>query len=86
MLAFAAQQKGEIEACAAKPGLITAPGKTVTPAAAAAVKAGFLPSVDVTELSVALLDQVVNGFEREPLMNDDLVRMGKGVLERAQMS
>ena len=36
-----------------------------------------LPSIDVTDLSNAMLDQVVNGFTKEPLLNEDLVQLGK---------
>jgi hypothetical protein len=39
-----------------------------------------MPSVTVTEISATMLDQVVNGFEKEPLMNEDLVRIGQRVL------
>jgi hypothetical protein len=35
------------------------------------------PSVDVADISAALLNQVINGFEKEPLTNDDLVRIGR---------
>lgn len=40
-----------------------------------------MPSVTVTEFSAAMIDQVVNGFEKEPLMNEDLVRIGRRVLK-----
>jgi hypothetical protein len=39
-----------------------------------------VPSVAVNECSAAMLDQVANGFEMEPLMNEDLVRIGQRVL------
>ena len=39
-----------------------------------------VPSVTVNECSAAMLDQVVNGFEKEPLMNEDLIRIGRRVL------
>ncbi|KAF2436235.1 hypothetical protein EJ08DRAFT_645241, partial [Tothia fuscella] len=38
--------------------------------------AGTVLSVSLLDISAALLDQVVNGFERKTLMNEDLVRIG----------
>jgi hypothetical protein len=37
-------------------------------------------SVSVTECSAAMLDQVVNGFDKEPLENEDLVSIGRRAL------
>jgi len=39
-----------------------------------------MSTVSVTECSAAMLDQAVNGFEKEPLVNEDLVRIGRRVL------
>lgn len=39
-----------------------------------------VPSVSVTECSAAMLDQVAKGFDKEPLENDDLVMIGRRVL------
>jgi hypothetical protein len=79
-LAFAADHKDRMEACVAKPGLITKPGNYLNIAFATVLKwAGLVPNVAVTEVAAALLDQVINGFEKEPLMNDDLVRIGRGL-------
>jgi hypothetical protein len=44
---------------------------------------GMAPTGDLNEIVAAMLDQVVNGFEKEPLMNEDLVRIGKAVLASA---
>jgi hypothetical protein len=44
---------------------------------------GIVPNISVVEVAAAILDQVVNGFEKDPLMNDDLARIGKGVLDAA---
>jgi hypothetical protein len=40
-----------------------------------------LPRISVGEVAAAMLDQVVKGFEKEPLHNDDLARIGAGVLK-----
>lgn len=37
-------------------------------------------NVSVTEAAAAMLQQVVEGFEKEPLQNDDLVRIGRKAL------
>lgn len=41
-------------------------------------------NVDVREVSAAMLHEVVHGFEKEPLENEDLVRIGRQALERAE--
>ncbi len=43
-----------------------------------------VPIVDVTEVSAAMLHQVMHGFEKEPLENDDLVRIGRQALKMAE--
>jgi hypothetical protein len=56
-----------------KPGLIDAPGaeKREIPG---------LPHIDLPDIAAALLDQVVCGFEKDTLSNDDLVRIGQRAL------
>lgn len=39
-----------------------------------------LPHIDLTDIAAALLDQVINGLEKDTLSNDDLVRIGKAAL------
>ena len=81
VLAFAAEHKDAVEACVSKPGLITAPGQILKTVAATVLKYVIsLPNVGVTEISAAMLHQVINGFEKEPLENDDLVRIGRQAL------
>lgn len=36
-----------------------------------------LPSICVQEISAAMLHQVVNGFEKDTLLNDDLAGIGR---------
>ena len=78
MLAFAAEHKEAVEACVSKPWLITAPGQIST--ATVLEYLISLPDVGITEISAAMLHQVINGFEKEPLENDDLVRIGRQAL------
>ncbi|KAF2104704.1 hypothetical protein NA57DRAFT_70912 [Rhizodiscina lignyota] len=73
VLAFAEEHK--IEACVAKPGIITAPWRAENPAMAK------FPKIDVSEVAAAMIDQVLNGFEKEPLWNEDLLRIGQRVLK-----
>ena len=66
----------------AKPGIITAPGQYLKTAFATVMKyAMSLPNVNVSEVSAAMLHEVVHGFEKEPLGNDDLVRIGRLALK-----
>lgn len=74
-----------MEACAAKPGLIKGPGQFWKAILATVMKyAMSLPSVDVADISAAMLHEVVHGFEKEPLENDDLVRIGREALKIAE--
>lgn len=39
-----------------------------------------LPKIQLNEVAAALLDQAINGFDKETLMNEDLVRIGQRAL------
>ncbi|KAJ4360075.1 uncharacterized protein N0V89_000634 [Didymosphaeria variabile] len=79
VLAFAKEHG--FEAAAAKPGLITDGGIAKKALATALYYAMGVPSVKVEQCAAAMLEQVVKGIEKEPLMNNDLVevaeRMGR---------
>lgn len=45
-----------------------------------------LPKIELCDIAAALLDQVVNGFEKDTLSNDDMARIGQSVLARQQTS
>ncbi|KAH8652609.1 putative nucleoside-diphosphate-sugar epimerase [Tricladium varicosporioides] len=84
VLGYAKQSKGTVEACVAKPGLIDAPGRMTI------VKRMFmtvvrtivgLPKVDVSQIAATLINQAVNGIEKDTLLNQDLVSMGSKLLE-----
>jgi hypothetical protein len=78
VLAYAAQHKGQIEACVAKPGLITVPGLQLRSIfARAASMVMTVPTIDRGDCVAVMLDQVIRGFEKEPLENTDLVEMAK---------
>jgi hypothetical protein len=76
VIAFAEEHKGEIEVTVVKPGFITAPwniGKFIIATALSWMVS--LPNISVGQISTAMLDQVVNGFEKDPLLPEDLVRI-----------
>lgn len=41
-----------------------------------------VPSIRLSEVAAALLDQVVNGFDKDTLVNEDLVNIGQAALAR----
>jgi len=43
---------------------------------------GIVPNVAIIEIAAAMLDQVITGFEKEPLQNDDLVRIGRALIQK----
>ncbi|KAK9785073.1 hypothetical protein SCARD494_12327 [Seiridium cardinale] len=77
---FAAQHG--FEGAAAKPGLIST-DKTIGSSVVGAIlrATGIFPGIRVEELSAALLQSAFNGFEKEPLTNEDMVRIGRATLQ-----
>ena len=66
----------------AKPGFIAGSGrywKTIVATALNIVMS--LPKIDVEEISAAMIHEVMHGFEKEPLENADLVRIGREALK-----
>jgi len=85
VLAFAAEHKGALEACVAKPGVIIGPGQILKWVGAIVLKyAMSVPNVTVAEISAAMLSEIINGFQKETLENDDLVRIGREAATIAQ--
>jgi len=83
VLAFAAEHKAAgFEACVAKPAVIGTPGPSVKNVFLSTANWVGLPKIEVSECAAAMIDQVINGFEKEPLDNTDLVRLGRKALER----
>ena len=39
-----------------------------------------LPLVGVSEIAATLLDQAINGIEKDTLLNEDLIRIGQKAL------
>ncbi|KAH6658498.1 hypothetical protein BKA67DRAFT_656687 [Truncatella angustata] len=81
LLAIASESKGALEVCAAKPGWITDTTFTRRSIMAFVMRlAVSMPSVSVAECSAAMLDQIVHGFDTEPLLNEAMVTIGRRVL------
>ncbi len=84
VVAYAEEHKDALEACVVKPGIITAPGQYMRTAFATGLKwLGVVPSLDVGEVSAAMLELVTKGWEKEPMENEDLVRIGRAALKSA---
>ncbi|KAJ5605888.1 hypothetical protein N7510_008669 [Penicillium lagena] len=75
ILTYGEKSEGAVQSCVAKPGLIDAPGRETR-------EIPGLPHIDLARIAAALLDQAMNGFEKNTLSNDDLVRIGQKVLVR----
>ncbi|ROV96504.1 hypothetical protein VMCG_07781 [Cytospora schulzeri] len=73
VLEFAEQSNGKVEAQVAKSGIIATPDRVLP-------NIPGLPKIELTDIAAALLDQVVNGFEKDTLYSDDMTRIGQKVL------
>ncbi|KXH59146.1 hypothetical protein CNYM01_06471 [Colletotrichum nymphaeae SA-01] len=81
VLALAKEHEAQPDACVVKPGLITAPNDFLRMAVACALWwTVSLPSIGVREISTAMLNQSLFGFEKDTLENDDLLRLGESEL------
>lgn len=66
-----------MQSCITKSGFINGPGKVVPGVPG-------LPLVELQDITAAILDQVINGFEKDTLSNDDLVQIGQKALKEQQ--
>jgi hypothetical protein len=83
VLAFAKEHEGDLEACVAKPGVIL-PSSWAAMVAQVLLLPISLPAVERSHVVSTLLHQAVHGFEKEPLLNTDLVRIGRQAQAQAQ--
>ena len=83
VLAFAKQHG--FDAAVAKPGLITDGGVAKRAVASALYYTMSVPSVNVGQCAAAMLEQVVGGIEKEPLLNDDLVEVAERMKKEGKM-
>ncbi|KAK9241494.1 hypothetical protein V1506DRAFT_517969 [Lipomyces tetrasporus] len=89
VLNYAKESRGAVEAAVAKPRLIDAPGKmSMAMNALSTIGRSIigLPKVDVHEVAATLIDQAINGIEKDTLLNDDLIRIGQKALVEQQKS
>lgn len=64
--------------CAAKPGLIVGLDDYLKPILAVGLRYWKgVPSIKVDVIAAAMLHEAVNGFSKEPLLNDDLDSIGQ---------
>ncbi|KAH8900017.1 hypothetical protein GQ53DRAFT_776769 [Thozetella sp. PMI_491] len=82
VLAFAAEHAGEVEASVAKCGLISGNSMLRTMMASAARALTSTPTLTVQDLSAAMIDQALKGFEKEEMSSEDLTRIGKEMLAK----
>lgn len=66
-----------MQSCVVKPGLIDHPSRERR-------EIPGLPHIELTDIAAALLDQVINGFEKDTLSNDDMIRIGQKALAEQQ--
>ncbi|KFZ09904.1 hypothetical protein V501_05438 [Pseudogymnoascus sp. VKM F-4519 (FW-2642)] len=81
VLSYAKESGGNVEACVVKPGLVD--GETGSIVRAMQTVGCYMinmPRVEVCDLAAALLQQVVEGFDSDTLLNEDLVRIGQKAL------
>lgn len=65
LIEMAAHSSSNLEVSAARPGLITGPQ----------IFKG-VPSLGADQCAAAMLHEIVHGFSKDPLLHDDLVRIG----------
>ena len=77
-MAFAAKHANKVEACVAKPGFVTISGGYIrTMFASIFYYTVSMPRIDIRECSAAALHEILQGFSKDPLENEDLVRIGR---------
>ncbi|KAI2741042.1 hypothetical protein DTO013E5_1971 [Penicillium roqueforti] len=89
VLKFPTENEG-VEVCIARPGVIANPSTWSRALVANLFRiVGFfgrsLPNIQRSELAAAVLNQVMDGFEKEALLNADLVRIGQRELKFSSM-
>ena len=82
VLKYAAESNGVVEVTCAKPGLIMSPNFVGRTAMSAVSNAVNLPAVKVEECAAASLKQCIEGIEKDPLLNKDLVSIGSEYLKK----
>ncbi|KAI1078557.1 NAD(P)-binding protein [Whalleya microplaca] len=77
VLALASELEG-VDVCVVKPGLIVAPGEVMKSALSTVMHWTLgIPGISVVDLATIMLNQVINGFEKDTLTVNDLDRIEK---------
>jgi hypothetical protein len=71
------------DVCVAKPGYIYTPENEAQYRALLAQTGREIPGIHLDVCAAAMLQQTLDGFEKEPLLNEDLERLGRRALEAA---
>lgn len=83
ILDFAKQHDDQgIEVTVAKPGGIESPGRDAisAPFTTMLETFGHTPTVHLSELAAAMIDQCLHGITKDPLWGEDLVEIGQRAL------
>ncbi|KAI1386000.1 uncharacterized protein F4822DRAFT_359659 [Hypoxylon trugodes] len=75
ILEFAENSGGAVQASVARPGMIDSPNRERR-------EIPGVPHVELRDVAASLLAQVVDGFEKDTLVNDDLTRIGQKALAK----
>lgn len=78
VLNYAKESGRDVEACVVKPGLVDGEtGPIIRSLQTVGCYMINMPRVEVSVLAAALLQQVVEGFDSDTLLNEDLIRIGQ---------
>ncbi|KAM0425502.1 hypothetical protein ACHAPT_009291 [Fusarium lateritium] len=88
VLERASQSNGALKACVFKPGLINSANINILVKGVQGVAQALigLPHIQRDEMAAALLDQAVNGFEKDTVVNQELVDIGQKALKAGAIS
>jgi hypothetical protein len=77
---YAAKSDGKVEVCCVRPGYII--GDREIPGWKPPVYGREVPSVKREDMVAAMLKQCVEGIEKDPILNEELVSIGQEALPR----
>ena len=88
VLKYGTENRDQLDVCIAKPGLISTvegPNFLISGLQALATSFISLPLNRVDYVAAAMIQQVMGGFEKDTLLNDDLTRIGKSIVESKKL-
>ncbi|KAF4468591.1 transport sec13 [Fusarium albosuccineum] len=86
VLERAQQSNGAMQACVYRPGLIIQADTSAVKRALWGASRSLisLPAIELHEMGAALLDQAVNGFSKDLVLNPELIEIGQKALEKGK--